>query len=239
MRACCRSGERRTLAAAGESVVLEAAVARAIRRELLAWFKHNRRNFPWRRRKTTLYQSVVAEILLQRTQAETVAKFFDTFITRFRGWRDLADAGVNEIGRMLRPIGLWRRRASSLSLLAKEMAARNGRFPQAREEIEGLPGVGQYIGNSILLFAQGKAEPLLDVNMARFLERLIGPRKLVDIRFDPHLQVTSRRIVRGKSAVQLNWAILDLSAAVCTLRDPRCDQCPLRPFCRFATQRAL
>ena len=114
------------------------------------------------------------------------------------------------------------------------MTERNGRFPRRRDEIEQLPGVGQYIANSILLFSQRKAEPLLDVNMARVLERLIGPRHLVDIRYDPHLQSVSRAIVRGNRAIELNWAILDLAALVCTRHTPQCDSCPVRSHCMFA-----
>jgi A/G-specific adenine glycosylase len=115
------------------------------------------------------------------------------------------------------------------------MAARGGHFPRSRQEVESLPGVGQYIANSILLFSAGKAEPLLDVNMARVLERLFGSRKLVDIRDDPHLQSISRALVRGKRATEVNWAILDLAATVCTIKKPSCEKCPLRTICQYAS----
>lgn len=213
--------------------VVSDAVARKIRRALLTWYLRHGRSFPWRRKRATLYQSVLAEVLLQRTQAATVARFFQTFLERYPSWQAIAEAEIDEIGSLLRPIGLWRRRAASLSALAKAMAAKNGRFPSTRSEIEALPGVGQYIANSILMFAHRQPEPLLDVNMARVIERLFGPRKLVDIRFDPGLQAASRVIVRGKNAVELNWAILDLAATVCTTSKPACIECPLLRFCRF------
>ena len=69
--------------------------------------------------------------------------------------------------------------------------------------------------------------------MARVLERLFGPRKLVDIRDDPHLQSLSRAIVKGKRAACVNWAILDLAAVVCTIKNPACDECPLRGYCQY------
>jgi A/G-specific adenine glycosylase len=143
---------------------------------------------------------------------------------------------VDEIGELLEPIGLWRRRPSWLMALAGEMAARGGEFPRTRGQLESLPGVGQYIANSILLFAAGKAEPLLDLNMARVLERSFGPRKLVDIRDDPHLQSVARAVVRGTRAAEVNWAILDLAATACTVREPRCAECPLRRHCQDASR---
>jgi A/G-specific adenine glycosylase len=210
--------------------------AGAIRRALLRWFDANGRDFPWRKEGTSLYQLILAELLLQRTRAETVAAFFDEFTTRFPSWPAIAGATVEEIGELLKAIGLWRRRATSLLALAREMVARGGEFPRKRSEVENLPGVGQYIANSILLFSVGQAEPLLDVNMARVLERLFGPRKLVDIRDDPHLQSISRAIVRGKRAPCVNWAILDLAAVVCTIKNPACDECPLRECCQYVSR---
>jgi A/G-specific adenine glycosylase len=113
------------------------------------------------------------------------------------------------------------------------MASKNGRFPRRRAEIEALPGVGQYVCNAILLFAKAQAAPLLDVNMARVLERCFGPRKLVDIRYDKELQQISHSLVCGPKAKELNWAILDLAASTCIPNSPHCEDCPLCGMCDY------
>ena len=112
------------------------------RRRLLAWYTNNGRNFPWRWSSASKYKMVIFELLLQRTRAETVANFFDTFISRYPSWKKLAKANESEIGQIIQPIGLWKRRAQTLKQLATVMAKRNGRFPRIRAEIEALPGVG-------------------------------------------------------------------------------------------------
>ena len=203
-----------------------------LRKSVLKWFGNCGRCFPWRKARLSLYRRIITEVLLQRTQAEAVARFFDNFMEEFPGWPALARASTRRIGAVIKPIGLWRRRAKSLSALASVMARRRGRFPKTREAIEELPGVGQYIANAILLFAWDQPEPLLDVNMARVLERFFGPRALVDIRFDPGLQALARDVVQGSRAVEVNWAILDLAAMICRTRNPRCEECPLRFRCR-------
>ncbi len=200
---------------------------------LLGWFTRCARKYPWRRRRASRYHKVVAEVLLQRTRADVVARFLPTFLERFPSWERLSSAGEEELGEFLRPLGLWRRRAASLKKLADEMALRQGRFPQSRVEIESLPGVGQYIANAVMLFCHGASEPLLDVNMARVLERYFGPRTLADIRYDPYLQHLSRRVLLDADALSINWAILDLAALICTSRKPRCDECPLSPDCLY------
>ena len=206
-------------------------LARKIRRALLRWYQDEGRHFRWRNRSAGLYQKIVAEVLLQRTQAGTVAAFYDDFLKRFPNWQSLAESSAAEIGNHIKPLGLWKRRGESLAALASVMSSRRGRFPRTRREIEQLPGVGQYIASAVLLFSQTEPEPLLDVNMARVLERLFGARTIVDIRYDPHLQFTSRVVLHGREPERINWAILDLAALICVSRNPRCSVCPLLRFC--------
>jgi A/G-specific adenine glycosylase len=200
---------------------------------LLDWFAKFGRYFPWRKKSTTKYELILAEVLLQRTKAENVANFFSAFVKEFPSWRKLSQANEAQLAKLLQPIGLWKRRAASLYLLAQEMYKKNGRFPKSRKDIEALPGIGQYIANAVLLFCHGVPQPLLDSNMARLLERVFGPRRLADIRYDPYLQSLSLEVVRCKKAKELNWAILDFAAIVCTIKNPKCLQCPLRSDCQY------
>jgi A/G-specific adenine glycosylase len=204
------------------------------RRGLLAWSRVNGRDFPWRKPSGSTYVRIVAELLLQRTRAETVAAMFPAFVGEFSSWRRLSRASYWQLRRHLTRLGLWRRRIPTLRGLARAVAALHGRFPREREAVEALPGVGQYVANAVFLFAHGLSSPLLDVNMARVLERYFGPRELVDIRYDPYLQKLASTIVRVRRAIAVNWAILDLAAMVCVSGQPRCHRCPLAHSCRFA-----
>lgn len=200
---------------------------------LLEWWNSGKRHFPWRNPSASRYQQIVSEVLLQRTQATTVARFWPGFMKRFPSWQALSDATVDEIESALRPIGLSQQRAPRLHALAVIAARQKGRFPHSRNELENLPGVGQYIASSVLMFSHGQCQPLLDVNMARVVERFFGPRTLADIRYDPYLQQLCLRIVTGPKPQTVNWAILDFAALVCKPK-PRCESCPLQARCYFA-----
>jgi len=224
----------RTTASVNARLARHSGRVEEVQERLHAWFGKHGRSFPWRAESASNYVRVVSEVLLQRTRAEAVAEFFPRFIKRYSSWKRLAAATDGELRSFLEPIGLWRRRAASLRALANEMRTRGGRFPRERTEIELLPGIGQYIAGAVLIFCHDEAAPLLDVNMARVLERCFGPRKLVDIRYDPWLQALSRRVVRHANARAINWAILDLAASTCTIRNPHCAACPLNSCCRHA-----
>ena len=203
-------------------------------KRILSWaIENGRHHFQWRSEATSVYEKVLAETLLQRTRAETVAAFLDQFLRRFPNWQKLASARERELQRSLRPIGLWRRRAQSLRKLAAAMVLRKGEFPQSREEVGGVAGVGQYLANAILTICHGECQPLLDVNMARVLERYFGPRALADIRYDPYLQNLALRVVSIEQPSSMNWALLDFGALVCKPRGPLCRDCPVARGCHF------
>ena len=206
------------------------------RAELLGWYRNKGRRFPWRKRSASNYNKIIAEVLLQRTRAQQVAQIFPTFVVHYPSWFHLAKANQNELIGLIRTVGLWRKRSQTLIALATEMAKRNGRFPKDRERIEALPGIGQYIANSILLLCHDRPIPLLDTNMARVLERYFGPRILRDIRYDSYLQHLARLVVDCTDALKLNWAILDFAAKVCSIRSPKCGSCVLAAGCRYANR---
>ncbi len=134
-------------------------------------YRLHKRPFPWRTGLNDSYQIVIGEILLQRTRAETVSKYFNVFIDRFPSWNHLAAVSIANLEEFLRPLGLWKRRAKSLNSLSIVMSSPGGKLPSSRQELETLPAIGQYITNAVLTLCHNKREPLLDVNMARLLER--------------------------------------------------------------------
>jgi A/G-specific adenine glycosylase len=212
------------------------AVARRVpwfRKRVLEWFPSNSRDFPWREPGRTSYEILVAEIMLQRTQAGTVDRMYTPFLERFSSWSSLADADVDEIRPFIEPLGLWRVRASTLLRVAVAMV-KSGETLEPQPDLGHIKGIGQYTANAARLILRGEDVPLLDANMARVLERYFGPRTRLDIRDDPYLHALAQRVVRGRCALQLNWAILDLAARVCKPRNPNCSACPLSEKCQHA-----
>jgi A/G-specific adenine glycosylase len=201
--------------------------------QLLLWYSLNGRIFRWREKRLSQYQIIIAEVLLQRTKAETVSKFYDSFLETYPNWKSLMIAGPDQIGEHLRPVGLYQQRAKRLHALAVEMVKRSGRLPRDRKELESIPFLGQYIANSIELVIFRQPSPLLDVNMARVLERYFGERKMADIRYDPYLQELAKRVVDVELSKELNWAVLDFAALVCKARRPLCENCLLKTNCLY------
>lgn len=203
-------------------------------KKILAWFESSGRHYlAWRGTGLSTYQIVIAEVLLQRTKAGTIERFYPEFLVTFPSWQAIAQADITSLEEKLQPIGLYRQRAKRLKDLASEMVKREGQFPIEREELEQIPFLGQYIVNAIQLQIFNKPSPLMDVNMARVLERYFGERQMADIRYDPYLQSLAAKVVNHPRSKEINWAILDFAALICQARKPKCDICLLSSTCKL------
>lgn len=228
---------KRQLGSPDKHPPIDKTAIRQFTQRILIWYERYGREFPWRR-ATSSYERIVAELLLQRTQAATVSRFYATFLRTYPSWEHLSSAKESDLQHLLKPVGLWRQRARMFVQLSRALAELDYKLPCTREDLEQLPGISQYMASAILLLCYGQKEPLLDVNMARILERVYGPRKLADIRYDPFLQEIAHSTVEVADPIKVNWAVMDLAATTCLRNIPRCSECPLANMCRHASSLA-
>ncbi|WP_107764046.1 A/G-specific adenine glycosylase [Coprothermobacter proteolyticus] len=201
---------------------------------LLAWWKKNKRDFPWRRTKDA-YAILIAEILLRKTTAGQVERVYEDFLRRYPNPQLLASADTTEICNLLSPLGMHNTRAQLLKKLGSVLESDfGGKVPSEKKDLIRLPGVGVYAANAVLSFSYSKDEPLLDTNVVRVIERVFGVKSK---KRRPHtdeglLDFVRTILPKGRSA-KFNWAILDFGAVVCTARRPKCMACPMSSFCVY------
>lgn len=197
---------------------------------LLKWAETNLRQFSWRR-ATDPFHILLAEILLQRTRAEAVEPVFGKVLRKWPTPAALAAAPLTEVVDAILPLG-FQHRAARLKALGSALE-RIGSMPSETNELRALPGVGRYVANATLAAAYGQRLPTIDRVSMRVYLRFLGLEKEgVDAEmWDLAARATPLRRVR-----EWNWAVLDLAAIICTARNPRCSECPLRPRCRAASE---
>jgi A/G-specific adenine glycosylase len=197
--------------------------------QLLAWYEENGREFPWRQTDDP-YQILICEVLLRRSRSTTVTKVTGAFFERWPAPADLAEAEVDEVVDVIRPLGLTSR-ASQLVKLAQALRDRQG-FPSSVAELVSLPGVGRYAAAATL------GEPTVDGTSARVYRRYFGQLDAAHHKsVDEDLWEFAAGVVSGglERARSVNWAVLDLASSTCLPSQPRCEICPLRAACYWAT----
>lgn len=205
----------------------------------MAWGEANRRDFYWRSRPLLPFEMLVVEVLLARTRAESVPPVARSLLERYPTPGELARASLQDVESILRPLGLYRKRARSLIELARVLEERySGSVPERLEELLDLPYVGRYAASAFLCFHHGKRLPVVDANIVRVFRRCFGltaPTGKTEAAED--YWALARSLVPTKAPALFNWTLLDLGAVVCTPRKPKCEECPLRRGCRAARGR--
>jgi A/G-specific adenine glycosylase len=209
---------------------------KALRRALLAWYRRNRRDLPWRRTRDP-YAIWVSETMLQQTRVETVIPYYERFLARFPDVQSLADADADDVLGAWAGLGYYSR-ARNLQAAAREVTeSHGGRVPDDVDALRALPGIGRYTAGALASIAFDRPEPIVDGNVARVLSRVLGIRD--DVKQPAvvrRLWETAADLARGPSPGDLNQALMELGALVCTPGEPRCGACPLRRHCdAFAT----
>ena len=118
------------------------------RQQLQRWAEANARDFPWRQTSDP-YALLVAEFLLQQTEASRVLPIYQKFLQRYPTLESLASAPLAEVSELLYPLG-FHFRAVRLQQAADAIRTRyGGRVRLSEAELLKLPGVGKYTARSL------------------------------------------------------------------------------------------
>ena len=207
----------------------------ALRKALIEWGQKNFRSFPWRETEDP-YRILVAEVLLHRTRAEQVIPVYLEFVQEFPDVESLARAPQEKVLRILYPLGLhWR--SELLHKMAQRIVAdTGGKILADSSWLRSLPGVSDYIASAVLCLAFNMPEPLLDTNTVRVTGRLFGLPVKDSSRRSRKFRELYFQLLDRERPREFNLAVLDLGALICRPRDPHCQECPIRIFCRYGQQ---
>jgi A/G-specific adenine glycosylase len=124
-----------------------------------------RHGLPWRSSRTSAYQVLVSEIMLQQTQVDRVIPFYRNFLKQFPTVRALADAPLGDVLRAWQGLG-YNRRAKMLHEAAKKVVAEHGgKLPRTPEVLEKLPGIGPYTARAVAAFAHNQDVVFVETNL--------------------------------------------------------------------------
>ena len=201
---------------------------------LLAWYRANARDLPWRR-TTDPYQIWVSEIMLQQTRVAAVLGYYARFLETFPTVEALAAAPEERLMKLWEGLGYYSR-ARNLQKAARIVAEQGGRFPDTYQDLLALPGVGDYTASAIASAAFGRREAAVDGNVLRVVMRLTDCR---DDIADPKVKKAVRAQIQAvmpeaEADIRVfNQATMELGATVCAPNGPpRCLECPAMAFCK-------
>jgi len=203
---------------------------------LIAWYRDNARNLPWRHPEFGAWGVLVSEFMLQQTPVARVVPRLDAWLARWPTPAALAADAPAEAVSEWANLG-YPRRALWLHRAAVQIRDRHdGIVPQDVDALLSLTGIGDYTARAVAVFAYGHRHPVVDTNTRRVLARAVegrsqpGPPSRRDL-----AAMEAVLPVPDAEAAVVNAAAMELGAVVCTARAPRCSACPLSDRCAWRT----
>ena len=198
------------------------------RAAVLAWYDASGRALSFRRSRDP-WAILVSEVMAQQTQIARVADAWSRFMDRFPTPGALAASSPADVLRAWQGMG-YDRRAINLRRAAQAIRDEHGgRVPDDILALQRLPGIGPYTARAIAAIAFARPVGAVDTNVRRVLGRTLG------LEGDAVVQAAADASVDRARPGDWTHAVMDIGATVCRPRSPRCDACPLRPWCTFAT----
>lgn len=218
-------------------VVLGSPLLKESAEPLVAWYRENHRQLPWRENPDA-YRVWVSEIMLQQTRVEAVKPYYERFLNTFPDVETLASAEEDKLMKMWEGLGYYNR-VRNMQKAAKQIVAEHGgHFPQSYDEILKLSGIGNYTAGAISSFAFGIAKPAVDGNVLRVVSRLLASdADIMKAGVRTEIEKLLEEVIPVDAAGDFNQGLIELGAIVCVPNgEPKCEICPLVHLCRAKAQ---
>lgn len=202
----------------------------AFRRAVLGWYDEHRRDLPWRKTRDP-YRIWLSEIMLQQTRVAAVLEHYRVFLERFPNVEVLAAASEDAVLAAWSGLGYYRR-ARMLHRCARQIVNQyGGCFPRNAEALLTLPGIGRYSAAAIASIAFAEPVAVVDGNVERVLQRLIGNKSIGINLTTAQTWQHAKSLLANSRPGDFNQGMMELGATVCVPRAPHCSMCPVRKWC--------
>lgn len=175
------------------------------------------------------FELLVATILSAQCTDERVNMVTARLFSKYKTPEDFARLKQSELEEEIKELGLFRNKAKNLIAMSQKLLTdHGGEVPQDRESLEGLPGVGRKTANVVLSNAFDIPAIAVDTHVFRVANRLgLVSRAPNPLAVEKQLMKNIPKERWSKAHHQL----IHHGRQVCEARKPKCDECPLLPYC--------
>ena len=153
--------------------------------------------------------------------------------SRYKTLEEIANCDISELEKIVHPCGVFRMKARDIRACANMLIEKfDGRVPDTMDELLSLPGVGRKTANLILGDIFGKPAVVADTHCIRISNKL----GLCDSKDPKKVELRLKEIVPPDEQNMMCHRLVWHGRATCTARNPKCDECELRNFCKTYEQ---
>lgn len=175
------------------------------------------------------WKLLVSGILAAQCTDARVNLITPGLFSRYPTINDLADADTAELEEIIRSCGFYRVKASSITRSMQMLVSDfKGTVPAELDDLLKLPGVGRKIANLVLGDSYGIPGIVVDTHCARVSGRIGFTDSSDPVRIEKDLV----SVIPENRWIGYGHRVVAHGRALCKARNPSCDLCSLREYCR-------
>ena len=178
----------------------------------------------------SIFQLLIAVSLSAQTTDARVNQTTPSLWERYPSIKDLADASLEEVRQIIKPIGMANTKGKNIVEIAKKIHYEfNDEVPKDVDKLLTLPGVGIKTINVVL--AEGFKIPAfhVDTHVNRVAKRLYFATLKDDVN---DVERKLKKKIDKELWIQMHHSMIFFGRYFCKAIAPRCNECALKGKCR-------
>jgi len=178
--------------------------------------------------KRTPYTILMATLLSLRTKDENTARVCRELFLVAKTPQEMLEVPILELEQMVRPTGMYRKKAQILQEVSQTLIEKfNSTVPSTKEELLSIKGVGEKTANIVLNNAFNIPTIAVDTHVHR-IPNMFG---FIETATEKETLKALCQKVPKEYWSRLNFNIVSFGQTICLPRSPKCDVCPIVPYC--------
>lgn len=176
------------------------------------------------------YELIVAVILSARCTDKRVNIITKDLFKKYPTIKDLAQAKIEELEKMIYSCGFYKNKAKNLIAMANDVVNNfNGVVPSEFEQLTSLAGVGRKTANVVMAVGFSKQAIAVDTHVFRVSNRL----GIVKAKNPLDCELSLQKVVDKDKWAQFHHFLVLFGRYVCKSQNPNCKNCELRDYCEY------
>lgn len=198
---------------------------------VIDWFKQHNPDAETELHYTNPYELLVAVILSAQCTDKRVNIVTPPLFEKYPDAKSLSKASFDDINEFIKSVSFANNKTRHLMGMSQLLVEKhNGNVPDNMEELVALPGVGRKTANVIMSVIYEQPNMAVDTHVFRVSAR-IGLTTNAKTPLQTELQLL-KYIPKELVHTAHHWIILH-GRYICVARRPKCEQCGLKPACKY------
>ena len=179
--------------------------------------------------KRNPYTILMVTLLSLRSKDEHTAEVARKLFNDIQTPKELLKISQSELEEIIKPLGMQKQKAKTLLEVSSMLLEKfDGEVPASKEKLLSLKGVGEKTANIVLNNAFNKGVIAVDTHV----HRLCNFFGVIDTKDEKESSKVLNSIIPATHRSKLNFVLVVFGQTICTVKNPKCEECPVKEFCK-------